>query len=170
MDFCTLQNPHRSKDPSQSTHHPHSFPLLILPHWTWLEQHNQNMTTLWAICLPHWENCKEYGFFMDMPPKHEGTQGTKNQASEKASGPLGFKPKTENRGLETIGKDRASVSFKASLQKQGTGKHSLCHVRKQQDFTDIIQHSVQPPKASFTKENQDHRNMYLLHQNEPYQN
>lgn len=51
-----------------------------------------------GLSLPHWENRKEYGFFMDMPPKHEGAQGTKNQTSEKGSGPLRFKPKTENRG------------------------------------------------------------------------
>lgn len=52
---------------------------------------------------------------MDVPPKHEGAQGTKNETSEKASGPLGFKPKTENRGLETIGKNKTSVSFKIGI-------------------------------------------------------
>lgn len=52
---------------------------------------------------------------MDVPPKHERAQGTKDQTSEKASGPLGFKPKTENRGLETTGKDKTSVSFKIGI-------------------------------------------------------
>lgn len=47
---------------------------------------------------------------MHVPPKHEGAQCTKNKALEKASGPLRFKPKTENRGLET-GKNRTSVKF-----------------------------------------------------------
>lgn len=59
---------------------------------------------------------------MDVPPKHEGTQGTKNQASEKASGPLGFKPKTENRGLEAIGRDRTSVSLQGKAQANTTAE------------------------------------------------
>lgn len=67
------------------------------------------MSTNQAVFLPHWENGEEYRFFMDMPPKQEGAQGTKNETSEKTSGPLGFKPKIENRGLETIGKDNFSI-------------------------------------------------------------
>lgn len=69
----------------------------------------------WVTCLPHWENREEYGLFMDVPPKQEGAQGTKNQTPEKASRPLRFKPKTENRGLETTGKDKTSISFKIGL-------------------------------------------------------
>lgn len=75
---------------------------------------------------------------MDVPPKHEGTQGTKNQASEKASGPLGFKPKTENRGLEATGRDRTSVSLQSQAHLQLPG---------------ATQRSVQPPTASAIKEN-----------------
>lgn len=75
---------------------------------------------------------------MDMPPKHEGTQGTKNQASEKASGPLGFKPKTENGGLEATGRDRTSVSLQSQARFQLPG---------------TTQRSGQPPTASATKEN-----------------
>lgn len=52
---------------------------------------------------------------MHVPPKHEGAQGTKDETSEKASGPLGFKPKTENRGLETTGKEETSVSLETGI-------------------------------------------------------
>lgn len=52
---------------------------------------------------------------MDVPPKHEGAQGTKDETPEKAPGPLGFKPKTENRGLETTGKQETSVSFETGI-------------------------------------------------------
>lgn len=53
---------------------------------------------------------------MHVPAKHEGAQRTKNKALQKASGPLRFKPKTENRGLETIGKNRTSVKSLAILK------------------------------------------------------
>lgn len=52
---------------------------------------------------------------MHVPAKHEGAQRTKNKALQKASGPLRFKPKTENRGLETTGKNRTSVKSLAIL-------------------------------------------------------
>jgi hypothetical protein len=98
---------------------------------------------------------------MDMPPKHEGTQGTKNQASEKASGPLGFKPKTENRGLETTGKDKTSVSFKVSFAE---ARHRQTQAVWIFYCTGIIYHSVySPPKLALEKKMQTHRNMYLLH-------
>lgn len=53
---------------------------------------------------------------MHVPAKHEGAQRTKNKALQKASGPLRFKPKTENRGLETTGKNRTSVKCLAILK------------------------------------------------------
>lgn len=68
---------------------------------------------------------------MDVPTKHEGAQGTKNQTPEKASGPLRFKPKTENRGLETIGKDKTSVSFKIGFIETSLGEYNLHHPEKQ---------------------------------------
>lgn len=92
---------------------------------------------------------------MDMPPKHEGTQGTKNQASEKASGPLGFKPKTENGGLEATGRDRTSVSLQSQARLQLPG---------------ATQRSGKPPQLVLQKKIQSHRDMYLLHQNDPYPN
>lgn len=52
---------------------------------------------------------------MHVPAKHEGAQRAKNKALKKTPGPLRFKPKTENRGLETTGRNRTSVKTLAIL-------------------------------------------------------
>lgn len=64
---------------------------------------------------------------MHMPAKHEGAQRTKNKALKKASGPLRFKPKTENRGLETTGKNRTSVKFRGAECKLLSKSFSTLH-------------------------------------------
>lgn len=64
---------------------------------------------------------------MHVPAKHEGAQCTKNKALKKASGPLRFKPKTENRGLETTGKNRTSVKFCNSECKPLSKSFSTLH-------------------------------------------
>lgn len=64
---------------------------------------------------------------MHVPAKHEGAQCTKNKALKKASGPLRFKPKTENRGLETTGKNRTSVKFCNSECKPLSKSFSILH-------------------------------------------